>query len=84
MAGKNRLSSIRSGIFAAYCSYSASVALSLLLDALESHRARQSEERLFLGDAWQDHGLVFPDHWHAAKCAELAEPRIWARCGSRI
>lgn len=31
------------------------------IDALRSHRARQGEERLKLGEAWQDNGLVFPD-----------------------
>jgi integrase len=30
-----------------------------VIDALKRHRAKQNEERLFLGDAWQDHGLVF-------------------------
>jgi integrase len=30
------------------------------VDALRSHRARQLEERLALGDAWQDNDLVFP------------------------
>jgi integrase len=30
------------------------------LDALASHRARQNEERLRLGSAWQDDDLVFP------------------------
>jgi integrase len=29
--------------------------------ALRAHRARQSEERLRLGDLWQDHDLVFPN-----------------------
>jgi integrase len=29
--------------------------------ALKSHRARQNEERLRLGDLWQDHDLVFPN-----------------------
>ena len=27
---------------------------------LRRHRARQNEERLHLGDAWRDQGLVFP------------------------
>jgi hypothetical protein len=27
--------------------------------ALRAHRARQAEERLAWGEAWQDHGLVF-------------------------
>ena len=31
-----------------------------LLSALKAHRTRQLEERLKLGAAWQDHGLVFP------------------------
>jgi integrase len=31
-----------------------------VIDALKAHRARQAEERLFLGAAWQDNGLVFP------------------------
>jgi integrase len=30
-----------------------------MIDALKRHRAKQNEERLFLGDAWQDGGLVF-------------------------
>lgn len=29
--------------------------------ALRAHRTRQNEERLRLGDLWQDHGLVFPN-----------------------
>jgi integrase len=28
---------------------------------LQAHRTRQNEERLRLGDLWQDHGLVFPN-----------------------
>jgi integrase len=28
---------------------------------LRAHRTRQNEERLRLGDLWQDHGLVFPN-----------------------
>jgi integrase len=31
-----------------------------LLQALREHRVRQNEQRLKLGEAWQDHGLVFP------------------------
>jgi integrase len=31
-----------------------------MVDALKAHKARQAEERLFLGAAWQDNGLVFP------------------------
>jgi integrase len=31
-----------------------------VVEALKSHRARQNEERLFLGPAWQENGLVFP------------------------
>jgi integrase len=30
-----------------------------VLQALKTHRARQAEERLAIGPAWQDHGLVF-------------------------
>ncbi len=29
--------------------------------ALRTHRTRQNEERLKLGDLWQDHDLVFPN-----------------------
>jgi integrase len=29
--------------------------------ALRAHRKRQNEERLRLGDLWQDHDLVFPN-----------------------
>jgi integrase len=29
--------------------------------ALRAHRVRQAEERLALGDGWDDHGLVFPN-----------------------
>ena len=29
--------------------------------ALRGHRSRQNEERLGLGDLWNDHGLVFPN-----------------------
>jgi hypothetical protein len=54
-------------------------ALSLLLAALRSHRTKSNEERLFLGDTWQ---VAWPrfafDHWYAARCVELAEPRIQA------
>jgi integrase len=28
---------------------------------LRAHRTRQNEERLRLGDLWQDHNLVFPN-----------------------
>jgi integrase len=31
-----------------------------VIEALKAHKARQAEERLFLGAAWQDNGLVFP------------------------
>jgi integrase len=31
------------------------------VSALKRHRVRQAEERLALGEAWQDQGLVFPD-----------------------
>ncbi len=31
------------------------------LEALRQHRLRQLEERLRLGDAWEDHDLVFPN-----------------------
>ncbi|MER6593472.1 tyrosine-type recombinase/integrase [Micromonospora purpureochromogenes] len=31
-----------------------------LVELLRRHRARQAEERLAAGEAWQDHGLVFP------------------------
>jgi integrase len=31
-----------------------------IVDALHAHRTRQGEERLKVGAAWQDHGLVFP------------------------
>lgn len=31
-----------------------------VIDALKAHRARQGRERLFLGAAWQENGLVFP------------------------
>jgi integrase len=32
----------------------------MAVDALRRHQARQSEERQLLGDAWQEHDLVFP------------------------
>lgn len=32
----------------------------VLLQALQTHRASQDEERKLLGDEWQEHGLVFP------------------------
>ena len=32
---------------------------SLAVEALRRHRVRQAQERLLLGAAWQDHGLVF-------------------------
>ena len=31
-----------------------------LVDALRRHRALQAQERIALGEAWQDHGLIFP------------------------
>jgi integrase len=31
-----------------------------LVELLRRHRARRAEERLAAGEAWQDHGLVFP------------------------
>ncbi len=31
------------------------------VEALNSHRARQNEERLRLGSLWEDHDLVFPN-----------------------
>jgi len=31
-----------------------------LIAALKLHRAAQNERRLQLGDAWSDHGLIFP------------------------
>jgi integrase len=31
-----------------------------LVDLLRRHRVRQAEERMAVGEAWQDHGLVFP------------------------
>lgn len=31
------------------------------VDALRRHRARQAEERLAAGPAWEDHGLAFPN-----------------------
>jgi integrase len=32
----------------------------LAVDALQQHRVRQLEQRLRVGEAWQDHGLIFP------------------------
>jgi integrase len=31
-----------------------------LIEILRRHRARQAEDRLAAGEAWQDHGLIFP------------------------
>lgn len=31
-----------------------------LVDLLRRHRARLAEERMAVGEAWQDHGLIFP------------------------
>ncbi len=31
-----------------------------LVEILRGHRARQAERRMALGEAWQDHGLIFP------------------------
>jgi integrase len=31
-----------------------------LVEVLRRHGVRQAEERLAAGDAWQDHGLIFP------------------------
>jgi integrase len=33
------------------------------LEALRRHRVTQNGERLSLGSLWEDHRLVFPDHW---------------------
>lgn len=30
-----------------------------LVDLLRRHRVRQAEERMAVGEAWEDHGLVF-------------------------
>jgi integrase len=32
----------------------------IAIDALRAHKVRQNQERLALGDAWQDNDLVFP------------------------
>jgi integrase len=32
----------------------------LAVEALQQHRVRQLEQRLRVGEAWQDHGLIFP------------------------
>lgn len=34
----------------------------LATSALSAQRARQAEDRLLVGDAWEDHGLVFATH----------------------
>ena len=34
-----------------------------MLEALKRHRAHQAEERLHLGEAWQDDRLVFANHF---------------------
>lgn len=34
---------------------------SFLLDMLQEHRVQQNEQRLKVGDAWEDRDLVFPD-----------------------
>ena len=31
-----------------------------LVDLLRRHRVRQAEERMAVGEAWEDHGLIFP------------------------
>src|SRR3954447_22160665 len=31
-----------------------------LVELLRRHRARLAEERIAVGEAWQDHGLIFP------------------------
>jgi integrase len=62
---------------------------SIAVEALRRHRARQAEERLRLGTAWEDNNLVFPnmvgriydaDNWRFAKFYPLLEraglPRI--------
>lgn len=35
----------------------------IVVDALRAHRLRQLEERLAVGEAWEEHGLVFTSHW---------------------
>jgi len=50
-----------------------------MIDALKRHRVRQNEERLFLGDAWQDHGLVFPSTIGTPQDAQGLLNRIFKR-----
>lgn len=52
---------------------------STVIDALKRHRARQNEERLFLGDAWQDHGLVFPSTIGTPQDAQGLLNRVFKR-----
>jgi integrase len=35
----------------------------IVVEALRAHRLRQLEERLAVGEAWEEHGLVFTSHW---------------------
>jgi hypothetical protein len=58
---------------------SASVAFSLLLATLKSHRARPNEERLFPGDAGQGHGLVFPSTIGTPQDAQSLLYRVFKR-----
>jgi integrase len=53
-----------------------------VLDALRSHRERQAEERSRAGDAWADHGLVFPSEV-GTPLDPSALRKIFARIGKR-
>jgi integrase len=50
-----------------------------VVEALKAHRARQAEERLFLGAAWQDHGLVFPSTIGTPQDAQGLLNRVFKR-----
>jgi hypothetical protein len=60
--------------------------VSVAVDALGRHLARQREERLLLGLAWDDHGLVFTNTvgkpLHPSNFLQRSSIRCWRGPGS--
>jgi integrase len=56
--------------------------VSVAVDALGRHLARQREERLLLGVKWDDHGLVFPNTvgkpLHPSNFLQRSSIRCWS------
>jgi integrase len=59
--------------------------VSIAVDALERHLARQREERLLLGLEWDDHGLVFTNTvgkpLHPSNFLQRSETPLQERAG---